>query len=83
MGPNLSGVVGRKAGSAPGFRYSRALQSAGLIWSREELDAYLANPARKVPGNAMPAAPVGSATDRAAIIAYLSSLHRPRISATR
>lgn len=83
MGPNLFGVVGRKAGSAPGFRYSRALQGVGLTWSRSELDAYLANPSRKVPGNAMPDTPVSAPADRAAIISYLASLPGPRAIGAR
>ena len=46
-GPMLGGVVGRKAGSASGYGYSPALNSAGLIWSADNLDRWLADP-RKI-----------------------------------
>jgi cytochrome c len=44
IGPSLAGVFGRKSGSAPGYNYSPALQSAGITWDEQELDKYLANP---------------------------------------
>lgn len=74
IGPNLHGVVGRAAGMAPGFAYSDAMKTSGITWSEAELEAFLANPAAKVPGTAMAAGQVGDAERRAAIIAYLASL---------
>jgi cytochrome c len=54
LGPSLSGVVGRKAGTAPGFRnYSQALASSGIVWDEQTLDKFLANPDALVPGNNM------------------------------
>jgi len=54
-GPNLVGVVGRKAGSQPDFpRYSPALKASGLTWSKKTLDKFLVNPGEKVPGTIMP-----------------------------
>ncbi|MCB1424115.1 MAG: c-type cytochrome, partial [Nitratireductor sp.] len=47
VGPHLDGVIGRKAGSLGDFRYSKAMQAAGeggLVWSEENLHAYLAKP---------------------------------------
>jgi cytochrome c len=55
-GPNLHGVIGRRAGSLPGFRYSPAMRAAGdrgLVWSPELLDRYLADPDAMVPGTSM------------------------------
>jgi cytochrome c len=56
-GPNLRGVLGRRAGSLPGFRYSPAMIEAGtrggLVWTRETLDRFLADPERMVPGTEM------------------------------
>lgn len=46
-GPNLYGVAGRVAGSADGFRYSRALTSAndaGLIWDNNSFTAFVQDP---------------------------------------
>ena len=74
IGPNLHGMVGRAAGSVAGFSYSEAMAKSGITWTEAELEAFLANPAARVPGTAMAAGQVGDAQRRAAIIAYLSSL---------
>jgi len=71
LGPNLVGVVGRKAGSTP-FRYSPALKASGLTWSRATLDRFLAAPTRTVPGTRMVVA-VPDAAQRAALIGYLET----------
>jgi cytochrome c len=72
MGPNLAGVVGRKAGTTS-FNYSSALKNSGVVWSANELDAYLAAPAKKIPGARM-ALPTPVAGDRRDIIGYLSTV---------
>jgi cytochrome c len=74
IGPNLHGVVGRPAGSVARFGYSEAMAKSGITWTEAELEAFLANPAAKIPGTAMAAGQVGDAQRRAAIIAYLASL---------
>jgi cytochrome c len=73
IGPNLNGVAGRQAASAPGFNYSPALKGAKLRWDDQSLDTFLAAPAKKVPGTRMPIGTPDPAK-RAAIIAYLKSL---------
>lgn len=70
MGPNLSGVFGRRAAAVAGYNYSNAMQNSGLTWTRENLDAYLAAPARTVRGTRMMTT-VANAADRAEIIRYL------------
>jgi cytochrome c len=74
VGPNLVGVVGRKAGTTPSLLGpSENLKKYGVTWSAETLDEFLANPSAKVPGTAM----VGILADpqqRADVIAYLSTL---------
>jgi cytochrome c2 len=74
IGPNLRNVVGRRAGTLDGFQYSSAMKSSGIIWTREELDAFLSNVQRKVPGTMMTLAGVPDPSDREAVIAYLQSL---------
>ena len=74
IGPNLFGVVGRKAGTAPQFSYSPALQKAGFVWTNDKLDAWITSPATLVPGNKMAFAGIPSAAQRADLIAYLDSL---------
>ena len=75
VGPSLYGIVGRKAGSVPGFVYSRAMKNSNLSWTAQTLDAYLADPQKLVPGNHMPYSGMPDAQERAALIAYLQSLH--------
>jgi len=73
QGPDLTGVVGRKAGSVAGFAYSPALKGSGLTWTVANLDAFLADPNKRVAGTSM-ANPMVDATERADIIAYLATL---------
>jgi cytochrome c len=56
VGPNLHGVVGRKAGTIEGFRYSAILKEkagAGLTWDEATLKSYIANPKDVLPGGSM------------------------------
>ena len=73
FGPTLAGVVGRKAGSIAGFKYSQAMANADLTWTAANLDAFLTSSTQKVPGTAMAFA-VPNPTDRADVIAYLSTI---------
>jgi cytochrome c len=72
-GPNLFGVVGRKAGTYPGFSYSAAMH-AGFVWTPAKLTDYLASPQKVVPGNNMPFTGIADAKQRADIVAYLGTL---------
>lgn len=75
-GPNLFGVVGRAAGTVDGFRYSNPMQQAadgGLVWTPEELDAFLADPRDYMRGTRMSFRGLRDEADRAAMIAYLST----------
>jgi cytochrome c len=74
QGPSLSGIVGRPAGKADGFRYSAGFTDANFVWDDTRLDAYLANPQAIVPGSIM-AYRQPKAETRAAIIAYLKELN--------
>src|SRR5262245_46694108 len=44
LGPNLYKLVGRKAGSVPGYAYSSAMQGAGIVWDKATLDRFIAEP---------------------------------------
>jgi cytochrome c len=50
LGPGLLGVVGRQAGSTPGFRYSRAMKSSNIFWDEKSLDAFITAPQKALPG---------------------------------
>lgn len=71
VGPKHRGVVGRKAGTAPGYNYSPALKALGLIWTPANLDRWLTNPQAVAPGARMYFS-VPSAQNRADLIAYLA-----------
>lgn len=71
IGPVLNGVVGRKAGTAPGFRYSTAMKNAGLTWDAPTLARFLHAPAQTVPGTHMSFGGLAKPQDQADVIAYL------------
>lgn len=71
LGPSLKGVIGRKAGTYPGFAYSPAMKAKGVTWNPARLNAYLSAPTTFVPGNRMAMAPITNPQDRANLIAYL------------
>ena len=74
IGPPLFGVVGRKAGSFPGFQYSAAMKKAGWIWSPDKLATYIDDPRKTVPGNRMPFFGVHDVAKAQTIAAYLATL---------
>lgn len=74
IGPNLHDVVGRMAGSRDDFEYSGAMANSGIVWSVGEIEAYIANPERKLPGTSMAGVLVSDPEDRSAITAYLAGL---------
>jgi cytochrome c len=53
IGPGLLGVVGRHAGSVPGFRYSQAMKNSNVVWDRKSLDAFIMTPQKALPGITM------------------------------
>lgn len=71
IAPNLRGVVGRRAAGTAFKSYSPALKNYKGVWDAKTLDAFLANPARVVPGTRMVAV-AGDATQRQAIVKYLT-----------
>ncbi len=70
-GPSLYGVVGRKAGSLPGYAYSPAMATQTFIWDEATLNRWLTSPTDLVPGTKMAFAGLPRAEDRAAVIGYL------------
>lgn len=74
-GPSLFGVVGRHSGQVPGFAYSAANRQSGLTWDPATLDRYLTSPRQVVPGTLMTFSGLHDPAQRAAVIAYLATLH--------
>jgi cytochrome c len=74
MGPNMAGVVGRKAGTKEDFPlYTSAMKAYGVKWSAKTLDEFLANPLTAVPGTTMPMM-LPDDTERADVVAYIGTL---------
>jgi len=69
-GPMHRGVVGRAAGTVPGYDYSPALKNAKIVWTEANLDKWLTDPEAVVPGTKMFFS-VDNGQDRADIIAFL------------
>ena len=73
VGPELNGIVGRKAGSVQGFAYSEAMKASGITWTEDVLLTFIASPRKTVPGTRMT---YGGMKDEAAaknLVAFLAS----------
>jgi cytochrome c len=53
VGPVLNGLIGRPAGSYPGFNYSDANKNSGLTWDEATFRDYIKDPRAKIPGTKM------------------------------
>ena len=53
FGPHLNGVIGRQAGSLPGYQFSEAMKNSGVVWTPETLAAYIEAPKKVVKGTRM------------------------------
>jgi cytochrome c len=73
-GPSLAGVLGRKAGTQPGYAYSPALASSGIVWNAKTLDTWLQGPMKMVPGTRMVVG-LPDPQARKAVIDYLETLN--------
>jgi len=71
VGPVLNGVVGRQAGTFPGYNYSAANKDSGIVWTPEVLDKYLTNPQAVVPHTKMIFPGLKDDQKRKDVIAYL------------
>ena len=75
VGPNLTGVVGRKAASVEGYNYSAALKESGITWDEANLKEWLTGPAaNKVKGTKMVYQGLKDDKKVADVIAYLSTM---------
>ncbi|PCI51209.1 MAG: cytochrome c family protein [Alphaproteobacteria bacterium] len=74
VGPNLFGIVGKKAAQREGYKYSKAMIASGLTWDEATLDTYLTKPRALVKKTKMTFAGLKKDKQRADIIAYLKTL---------
>lgn len=70
-GPRHCGLLERKAGSVPDFRYSEAMRRSGIVWTPDTLDAFLSAPTRYVEGTSMGYAGIDDPQARDDLIAFL------------
>jgi cytochrome c2 len=82
VGPNLNGVIGRTAGTEPEFLakkgagYSKAMiaaGAAGLIWDEAQINEYITDPKKKIPGNKMAFPGLPKEQDRLDVLAYVKT----------
>lgn len=71
-GPTLHGVFGRRAGTAPGYRYSETLTGSDIVWTEDTIDAlFNEGPDHYIPGSKMPMQVIAGRADRADLIAFI------------
>lgn len=74
VGPNLWNVVGAPVGKHAGYAYSEALTAHAATaptWTYDELYAFLAAPAKHIPGTKMSFAGIRKSEDRVNLIAWM------------
>ena len=71
LGPSLAGIIGRKAGTVAGYKYSPAMAASGKVWAPSAIDTFITNPRTFLPGNKMVFPGIANSRDRADLIAYL------------
>ena len=73
-GPQLNAIVGRKAGTSAGYKYSEAMKRSGLVWTEANLAAFLRAPHDVVPGTSMRFWGIGDEQQVADLLAYMRGL---------
>ena len=74
FGPLLTGIVDNEIASVEGFKYSKAFlakKAEGLVWTVENLDAFLTKPKKYIPKTKMGFGGLKNEEQRAKLIAYL------------
>ena len=74
VGPSLFSIVGRPAASIAGFSYSSAMKSSRVVWTAQELIAYLKAPRKYMPGAKMMFSGLADEQDRENVVAFLATL---------
>jgi cytochrome c len=72
VGPELNGLDGRKAGTAPGYSYSDADKNSGITWGKDTFADYIKNPMAKMPGTKMAFAGIKDEKEIGDLWAYLA-----------
>jgi cytochrome c len=73
LGPVLNGLLGRKAGSIPGYSYSDANKASGITWTEEAFTSYIKDPRETIKGTKMAFAGIKNEQEIKDLVAYLKS----------
>lgn len=73
VGPQLNGLIGRTAGSVPGYAYSEANKASGIVWTEAVFAEYIKNPKAKIPGTKMAYAGLKDDAQIADLTTYLKT----------
>ena len=71
VGPNMHGLFGRTSGTLEGFKYSKAMKIAAIVWDETTINDYIKDPKGYIPKNKMAFKGVKKDKQRANLIAYL------------
>ena len=72
VGPELNGLDGRKAGTAPDYSYSDANKNSGITWNEAQFKEYIKDPKAKIPGTKMAFAGIKNEKEANDLWAYIS-----------
>lgn len=72
--PQLNGIVGRRAGATPDYRYSPAMKSSDVVWTEQNLRAFVQDPQEVVPGTSMGFWGLSDENEVASLVAYLRTV---------
>ncbi|GGC65997.1 c-type cytochrome [Undibacterium terreum] len=73
FGPALNGIIGKRAGSSPDYRYSAAMKKSGIVWTEKSLAAFLKDPGAVVPDTKMRFYGISDEKEIAKLLAYLKN----------
>lgn len=74
VAPTLFGIVGAEKARFEWYGYSKALAEAGGKWTEEDLEDYLTDPDKFLPGTKKTLVGLPDAEQRGKLIAYLKDL---------
>lgn len=74
FGPQLQGVIGRRAASTTDYKYSDAMKKSGLVWDEKNLAAFMRAPHDVVPGTSMRFWGVKDEQQIADLLSYMRTL---------
>lgn len=74
FGPQLTGIVGRPAAATKDYAYSPAMKASRLVWTEQNLAAFVRDPGKVVPGTKMRFWGISDERQIADLLAYLRSV---------